>query len=245
MDAVKLRILCDIAEGAGGGGGGGSGPFSLTPGEQSDYDALWSASSLEISGLDALGTTSLDITVPILGGIVIESFANLLSITSSSLVQSNNFTIQNNPLLQTVSLSAFVGLAIRDFSIVASPFLASLSLPVFANVFGFTLVGPTALTSLSLPALSTISDNIQIFDHPLLTTLSIPSVVFTNNKTYYFVNNAFPAAMVNSLLAQAVSNAGFTTGIFDLSGAGNAAPTGQGIIDKGVLLGRGVTLTTN
>ena len=59
-------------------------------------------------------------------------------------------------------------------------------------------------------------------------------------------NNQLPAAAVNAILAAFVA-AGRSTGtrVLDLGGTGNAAPTGQGIIDKATLEGRGWTVTTN
>lgn len=59
-------------------------------------------------------------------------------------------------------------------------------------------------------------------------------------------NNQLPAAAVNAILAAFVA-AGRSAGtrVLNLGGTGNAAPTGQGIIDKATLEGRGWTVTTN
>jgi hypothetical protein len=58
-------------------------------------------------------------------------------------------------------------------------------------------------------------------------------------------NNQLPATAVNSILAAFVA-ANRTTGtrILNLGGTGNAAPTGQGLIDKQTLIDRGWTVTT-
>jgi hypothetical protein len=64
--------------------------------------------------------------------------------------------------------------------------------------------------------------------------------IFTAN------NNILPASAVNAILAAFVA-ANRTTGtrILNLGGTGNAAPTGQGLIDKVTLQSRGWTVTTN
>lgn len=59
-------------------------------------------------------------------------------------------------------------------------------------------------------------------------------------------NNQLPSSAVNAILASFVAG-NKTTGIrvLNLGGAGNAAPTGQGITDKATLISRGWTVTTN
>jgi hypothetical protein len=54
------------------------------------------------------------------------------------------------------------------------------------------------------------------------------------------------AEAVNAILAAFVA-ANRTTGtrVLNLGGTGNAAPTGQGLIDKQTLIDRGWTVTTN
>lgn len=59
-------------------------------------------------------------------------------------------------------------------------------------------------------------------------------------------NNLLSSSAVNGILAEFVA-ANKTTGtrILNLGGNGNAAPTGQGLIDKQILIDRGWTVTTN
>lgn len=58
--------------------------------------------------------------------------------------------------------------------------------------------------------------------------------------------NQLPSSAVNDILAAFVA-ANRTTGtrILNLGGAGNSAPTGQGLVDKATLISRGWTVTTN
>ena len=59
-------------------------------------------------------------------------------------------------------------------------------------------------------------------------------------------DNQLPADTINALLAAFVA-AGRNSGTcgLNLGGTGNAAPTGQGLIDKATLISRGWTVTTN
>lgn len=66
--------------------------------------------------------------------------------------------------------------------------------------------------------------------------------------SFYAQNNLLPASAINAILAAFVA-AGRTSGdgtcLINISGTGNAAPTGQGITDKATLVSRGWTVTTN
>jgi len=59
--------------------------------------------------------------------------------------------------------------------------------------------------------------------------------------------NALPVAAVNQILADLVVNLASrpAVGACNLSGGSNAAPTGQGIIDKAAIAAHGWTVTTN
>ena len=63
-------------------------------------------------------------------------------------------------------------------------------------------------------------------------------------STFSASTNQLPAAAINAILADFVA-AGRSGGTLTLGGAGNAAPTGQGLTDKATLSGAGWTVTTN
>ena len=65
-----------------------------------------------------------------------------------------------------------------------------------------------------------------------------------NAIEHIVINGNLPDTEVNAILANAVAN-GMTGGTIFLQYAGNAAPTGQGIIDKADLITAGNTVTTN
>lgn len=145
-----------------------------------------------------------------------------------------------------VSTMSFPSLTtiLSSLAIASSPNLTSISLPVLndpVNNPNLVFQENPALTSILLPALSTINV-IQVIDNPLLTTFSLPSLVSTSG-TMTLTGNAFSAATVNAMLAKLVA-IGYT-GLLDMSGGTNAAPTGQGIADKATLIGQGASVTTN
>jgi hypothetical protein len=102
----------------------------------------------------------------------------------------------------------------------------------------------TALTSIDFPVLVN-SSGLRITGSTSLTSISIPVLVPKNGRDFNFSGNALDATTVNALLARCVANAAYVSGTVTLSGGTNAAPSGQGIIDKATLIGRGVAVNTN
>lgn len=104
------------------------------------------------------------------------------------------------------------------------------------------------LTSFSAPLLvdgGALTSNFIIRDNASLTSIDLSALIMEPGKTYDFRNNALPAAMVNAILARgAASLPAFTGGSLLLQGGTNAAPTGQGIIDKAAIAGNGNVCTT-
>ena len=117
---------------------------------------------------------------------------------------------------------------------------------------GFDIEYATDLVALHFPYLvsldpTSIQSGVLLFlrHNPGLTTIELPVFLPTQGMTLDFQDNALTAATVNAVLARLVANPAFTSGTVHLEGAGNAAPTGQGLTDKATLLGRGVALTTS
>lgn len=95
------------------------------------------------------------------------------------------------------------------------------------------------LTSVELPNLEN-SARLSIWGNASLSSLSLPKIIPRNGGDFYFDTNALDAASVNGILARFVAT-GWQGGDLDLSGGTNAAPTGQGIIDKATLNARPLT----
>lgn len=113
------------------------------------------------------------------------------------------------------------------------------------NVSGGSLLifDHAALTSVSAPNLVTcrngvVWNTLSINTNPVLVSISVPSLAPLNGCNLDFSKNALDAATVNAILARCVAAAGFVSGLVDLSGGTNAAPTGQGILDKATLNAR-------
>jgi hypothetical protein len=129
--------------------------------------------------------------------------------------------------------------------------LTSLQFPLLSICEGpIKISSGTALPSLSFPSLVSIpnsqalvNESFNISDCDVLTAFSFPLFVPVNGVDITISGcPLLSAASVNHILARHVANAGYVSGTIDLSGA---APTGQGIIDAGILTGRGVTVFTN
>ena len=96
----------------------------------------------------------------------------------------------------------------------------------------------------SIPSL-TANTALQTFDcHGNQLTGYTGGGVSNTLSTFNASTNQLPAAAINAILADFVA-AGRVGGTIMLNGTGNAAPTGQGLIDKATLTGLGWTVTTN
>lgn len=227
LKRVQAYLLCQIAS-----GGGGS---------SQDMQVAWTPTSVKLGELVGFashpaapvsGVTTLTLDqVTMLDGIQLDTWPNLTSISGPNLTGIN-------PLLA----SGLFGMAIYSCSA-----LTTISFPVITAIgpSGIGLGSNHVLVTTSFPLLVTSKDGIFIDDCPLLTTFSLPSYVPGNGEEQVISNCGLNAASVNAFLHRLTLNAGYVSGNVDLSGGTNAAPTGQGIIDKGLLIGRGATVTTN
>jgi hypothetical protein len=186
---------------------------------------------------------------------------------SAPLLPVANVDIQGHPALEVVELRALAECSVMLF--VAA--ITELLLPAFASgslnmgdlqqletLFlplltegDINLSGPTRLTSLELPELTTVYWGLNFPDHALLTNVSLPKLA-TAGSMISFSRCALTVQSVNHILAKAAGDPTFgieqNTGMpksVDLSGGTNAAPTGQGLVDRATLIARGATITTN
>lgn len=151
-------------------------------------------------------------------------------------------------LLESVSFpnltSVGSGLSFYDCPIIADVDLSSLvSTP---DISGSSCV---SFVTLNLPALVSC-DSFVFYDCTALANVSFPNLVLNDGAFLYFNDLggggcSLSAASVNHILARGVASPAFVSGLVDLSGGTSAAPTGQGILDKATLIGRGVTVNTN
>lgn len=163
-------------------------------------------------------------------------------------ITSLTINISTNPELSITSVTDLASLSFPNlvsieggFEITGNTSLSSLNLSALETVYGTLSIADTLLTSLDLGSLATAI--VSIYDNPNLTDITLTNFVPVNGTENYFGGNALSAATVNAILARFVANAAFVTGVIDLSGGTNAAPTGQGLTDVTTLLARGVTVT--
>lgn len=221
---------------------GGSPSPSPTPSEevivaQPDNETFFSEVSFisydNIPGL--VGVTDIVFKMTnIRGTIDLEFTDDLVSVSFPNLVSVGDGTAPTYIWLA-------VGTAFTSFS---APLLTTIN-PSSGPAFKIGVM--SLLTTLSLPSVVTMTGEVAALANPLLANVSFPLWIPTPGKNVLFSDNALTAASVNHLLARCVAsptwgNAGEN---LDLQGAGNAAPTGQGILDKATLIGRGANVSTN
>lgn len=106
------------------------------------------------------------------------------------------------------------------------------------------ITGGDLVSELDFPSLTSVTGLVDIEGCPLLTTISFPLFPTFTAKDLIFKDNALTVACVNDLMSKVNAN-GTSNGTLDLSGANNADPTGQGLLDMEALLGRGWTVLTH
>lgn len=212
-------------------------------------------------GIGPTGCTSLtSISVPKLLIAQLLNATNCASLTTISApelrVMYGTPSPQNLPLLTTYSFPKLEVWGGCNFA--SCPLLASLSFPSVKYIIQQVRIqaGMNSLLQISAPNVISCAD-LTFAGGP--TALNNITTLFTvgtlKNFGGDFIANGLnlSAASVNHILAVFASLDG-TNGTtlwaragktINLSGGTNAAPTGQGIIDKATLVGRGATVTTN
>lgn len=102
----------------------------------------------------------------------------------------------------------------------------------------------TACTSLALPSLTTCPA-IAIASNPSLSALTIASFSPTDGGYYDFTANALSQASIDHILGIMVANPAFLSGSVLLDGGTNSTPSAAGLVNVGILTGRGVAVTNN
>lgn len=185
-------------------------------------------------------------------GITLTLNAVIETVTWNSSQTADGIYILGNSALTSFSAPSFSiitpGVTAAGISFTANPLLTTISFPLWqiVNSVPVLITLNAALASLSFPSLTTaISASLSITDNPLLTSFSFPAFVPQDGLTCIMSGNAYDAASVNHVLAIFAAVVGITGCTIDLSGGTMAAPTGQGIIDKGILIAGVNTVTTN
>lgn len=170
---------------------------------------------------------------------------SLPSLTQAQGVGSTGCTISSNYLLEYISLPEMAA-ALFTLTIQGNPKLIGMNLDKLATVAStFLCAYNELLYGLSLPALTTVSNNLDITNNYYLEHVSLPVFLPTNGKRVSFANCALEEEDVDHVLARCVASETFVSGNVVLNGGTNAVPGEQGLIDKAVLIARGVNVSTN
>jgi len=224
------------------------------------------------SSIDLSGLTGGDIQVeanPSLASLDLSSFANGGTVKLGGSTGAGT----SNPALANLDLSSFQSASGNVF--IQYDAFTSLILDALTSAGGLYATQNPSMATFSAQALTTITNEaIGLNFNPSLASVDLRSFVSFGDpsqswKTIYLDNcpnlvsvrldafipdngkdlNASGAkldvASVDQILARHVANAGYVSGTITLSGGTSAAPTGQGILDKATLIGRGVTVNTN
>jgi len=173
-----------------------------------------------------------------------------VTISLPNLVTSTNYIdIDNCPDLTSTNLDALEscgdgtdGLFFSD-----NDSTTSLSLPAFETSSGtFSIQNNTLLVTISVPSFLTCSAGNMDWDtNPALTTVVLSSFIPRNGMTIGIDGCALSQASVDLVLARCVANAAYVTGTVNLDGGTNSAPSAAGLVNVGILTGRGVTVNNN
>lgn len=229
-----------------------------------EFKIDWTPSGYDLAANSVLnfgegaGVTSIESTITnavwditVLKPILVSGMVDLVSLKYNSLVSANNagnslgIEIASCPNLTTLQFNVLT--TTDDFAVSAIG-ATSLSFPLLAtvqmNASGMRIEGNPNLVTLSIPAFTNCF-NFFVRDNPALTTITITAWSPANGDQCNFQNNALSQATVDSILAKAVANAGYVTGQIFLDGGTNSAPSAGGLVNAGILTGRGVAVSHN
>lgn len=171
------------------------------------------------------------------------SFPNLTTVIGA--IDIGSFAIYECTALTSISAPLLTSVD-DDISFENDTALTSINLMSLQtiNVSSFQISGCTSLTGLALPALVAIGGDVLSVGCTVLNSLAVPVWLPTDGTTIDFSGCALDVTSINLILARCVA-AGVTTCTITLNGGTNAAPAGQGAVDKAALIGAGNTVTTN
>lgn len=172
--------------------------------------------------------------VPLLEDNVVIEFTNIQTIV-----------VETNTSMATLDVQNATAI-IADFIADGNAALRSISAPLLITIGGQILIGPNPLLSaVFFPSLVSSALNLTINQNPILTSINLASYVPRNGQNLTMDGNALDEPSVDLVLARAVQNAAYVSGNIDLSGGTNEPPSAAGLVNKGILIARGVTVSTN
>ncbi len=123
--------------------------------------------------------------------------------------------------------------------------IPTLTIPSLEFVGGlFSTTNNPVMTSLTLPVCNTVMGDVFCDSDLLLADVLMPAMIFRDGQSAFFDNDNLTDISVNHLLARGIVST-VTTWSFTSFGGTSSPPTGQGVIDAGILTGQGNSIITN
>lgn len=156
-----------------------------------------------------------------------------------------SIAIENSGTMTDLDLSMLATFGPGGLNILNNAVLTALDFSSLISGSGdVQILGNAMLPGLSMPSLTTVTGSFSCASNAALVAFSAPNWLPTDGTSITFAGDALDDTSVNHILARCVA-AAVTTCVIDLSGGTNAAPTGQGAIDKADLITAGCTVVTN
>lgn len=173
---------------------------------------------------DTVSTISFPNLTSITDELDIEGLSSLITLSMPKMANfTNSWTVNDCPLLSTIDVSGMTSTT-GELDVQQCP----------------------ALQSFAFAAGCQIGGDLGILNNPGLITIQMPTANLADGHLYLFNDNALSVASVNGILRVAATSTPALVGsTFKLMGGTNAAPTGQGLIDKAALIAAGNIVQTN
>ena len=213
-----------------------------------DLSAFSSVVNLVIAKNSNLATINLNSLIAIYDSFIIKDNNALSTLSFPALTFTPSIeeqsTIQNNPILTSISFPALVNI-FGEIDIDNNDFLTSISFPVLVNISGYLEIDRNdSLTSVIFPVLKT-AQSLGIDGNSKLTSIGITSLSSYNDNDLSFDGNALPSSQINTILNKLLNITIPNLRYIGLRQIPPAPPTGQGLIDKQTLIGRGYNIFTD
>lgn len=125
----------------------------------------------------------------------------------------------------------------------AEPDITDITGLEMTSINNLQLANNPSLTNVLFPLLQNIG-GLSCPGCPVLVTVNIGNSILADGQTIDFTGDALNVASINAILRRCVLS-GLTSSDIELSLGTNAAPTGQGLLDKSALILAGNTVNTN
>lgn len=180
--------------------------------------------------------------------VYVNGTTNLTTLNLSVIKNLIELNISDNLKLVTINLNSLTEVY-NDFRIGNNEKLTSILIPVLKTIHGFDndIVGNSSLTSISLPMLTNVK-GIYFSSNPILSSIDLPllSSVYARQGSLNFNNNALPSSQVNLILKRILNISPSSGKYIQLQDQNPpTSPTGQGIIDKTILINTGNSVSTD